>query len=77
MRVTDYNINEISNCKLGKYLQNFNGKSNSYTYLTGNFFLDGNIFLPIESETFSTSLDLFSISNKLLTYFFRTNNYVV
>ena len=25
MRVTDYNINEISNCKLGKYLQNFNG----------------------------------------------------
>ncbi|PPR44541.1 MAG: hypothetical protein CFH18_00416 [Alphaproteobacteria bacterium MarineAlpha5_Bin8] len=64
MRVTDYNINEISNCKLGKYLQNFNGKSNSYTYLTGNFFLDGNIFLPIESKTFSTSLDLFSISNK-------------
>ncbi len=64
MRVNDYDINEILNCKLSKYIQNFQGKSNNYTYLKGDFFIDGNVFLPIENKTFSTSLDLFSVSNK-------------
>ena len=64
MRVVDYNIKEVLNCKLSKHIQRFKINDNEYIYLKGNFFIDGNIFLPIENETFSTSLDLFSISNK-------------
>ena len=64
MRVSDYNINEILNCKLNKYIHNYQGKKNNYTYLKGDFFIDGNVFLPTENKTFSTSLDLFSVSNK-------------
>ena len=64
MRVVDFSSKEISNCKLSNYIQIFKSNNYNHTYLKGDFFIDGNIFLPIENKTRSTSLELFSISNK-------------
>ena len=47
MRVVDFSSKEISNCKLSNYIQIFKSNNYNHTYLKGDFFIDGNIFLPI------------------------------
>ena len=46
-----------------------------YNYLYGSFFIDGNRFLPIEKNTLSTSLGLFTISNKKKFGIYFSNKY--
>ena len=64
MTVKNFSINEIYKSPINKYLRNYASDNNKvYNYLWGKFFIDGYRFLPIEKNTFSTSLDLFTISN--------------
>ena len=71
MQVTNFLSNEVLDSNLGNHLETYQLNKNRYIYLKGNFFIDGNAFLPIEKNSYSTSLELFSISNpqKYINYF--------
>ena len=71
MLVKNFLKKEIETSSLSKYLESYSSNNITYTLLKGNFFIDGNIFLPIEKNSYSTSLELFSISNpqKYSNYF--------
>ena len=44
--------------------------------MQGTFFIDGTTFLPIEKNTLSTSLELFTISNeKKFSNYFTTKHF--
>ena len=65
MKVKNFTFKEIHNTSLNKYLRNYT-KNNGmvYNYLCSSFFIDGSGFLPIEKNTLSTSLDLFTFLHK-------------
>ena len=65
MTVKNFSFKAINNTRFNKHFLNYkNDNDIDYNYLYGSFFIDGNRFLPIEKNTLSTSLDLFTISNK-------------
>jgi len=65
MTVKNFSTNEIYHAPLNKHFRNYKKEKNMiYNYLYGSFFIDGSRFLPIEKNTLSTSLDLFTISKK-------------
>ena len=65
MTVKNFSTNEIYHAPLNKHFRNYTKDKNMvYNYLYGSFFIDGSRFLPIEKNTLSTSLDLFTISKK-------------
>ena len=65
MTVKNFSFKAINNTRFNKYFLNYKKDNDiDYNYLYGSFFIDGNRFLPIEKNTLSTSLSLFSISNK-------------
>ena len=65
MTVKNFSFKEIYNTPLNKHLRNYTKNNDTiYNYLYGSFFIDGNKFLPIEKNTLSTSLDLFTTLNK-------------
>ena len=71
MQVKNILENEVLKSNLGNYLKSYQLNENRNIYLKGDFYIDGNIFLPIEKNSYSTSLELFSISNpqKYINYF--------
>lgn len=77
MVVRNFSIKEIHKSVLNDYLVNFqNGPEVNYTYMQGTFFIDGTTFLPIEKNTLSTSLELFTISNeKKFSNYFTTKHF--
>ena len=65
MIVKNLSYNEVYHTPLNKHFRNYKkDKDIIYNYLYGSFFIDGDRFLPIEKNTLSTSLDLFTISKK-------------
>ena len=76
MTVKNFSINEIYESPINKYLRNYVVDNNKgYNYLWGKFFIDGYRFLPIEKNTFSTSLDLFTILNRKKYDFYFSKSY--
>ena len=65
MTVKNFSFKEVYRAPLNKHFRNYQKDGDTiYNYLYGSFFIDGDRFLPIEKNTLSTSLDLFTISKK-------------
>jgi len=76
MTVKNFSIKKIHGSPINKYLRNYTVDNDKvYNYLWGTFFIDGHRFLPIEKNTFSTSLDLFTISNMKKYDFYFSKSY--
>ena len=77
MKVKNLLKKEISKSNFRQYVQNFiiNSEERS-SCLYGNFFIDGLFFLPIEHNTLTTSLDLFSFLHKIKYEKYFTNDYL-
>ena len=48
MQVKNILENEVLKSNLGNYLKSYQLNENRNIYLKGDFYIDGNIFLPIE-----------------------------
>ena len=77
MKIKNLLKKEINKSYFSQYVQNsiINNEEHPF-FLYGNFFIDGLFFLPIEHNTLTTSLDLFSFLHKIKYEKYFTSDYL-